>query len=176
MLGTKATIEKFWNIDYTVTSRTLQPFTQNAVSVLNSYVGCKFPQAFVPNVQVDISAITCDLLHVNAVGAVCRSPSFSLSLSRVMTCGNSDSSLRGCLKCPIIYDVVRRDSSILFIGNRYPGQPPQYVAPCIPVCRPSTFDHFSLNKVGTLSLLLLLLLLLQLLRAIPSTSSAHHTE
>jgi len=117
VMSTRASLERFWKINYFPSSRSMQVFTSNYATTVNQFIPCKFPSLFSVNVQQDISAVSCSELNLISV-----------------------------VECPVEYDIVRRDGTNLYVGQRFPGLPPVFHGPCLDLYRPTEFDQFSFTK------------------------------
>lgn len=114
--GGRSTLERFWKIDYAIARKRMEIFTSEFAQEADTYEGCAFLSRWVPNVEQDITHITCpeiDLLDKT--------------------------------DCPRLFDIVRRQDDDIWVGARYVGHPLQYRTNCRKIDRPQDFDRFSLE-------------------------------
>jgi len=113
--GQSSVLQGFYNINYFVKQKYLEPFTTSDANYLQSLDGCNWLGPWEADLRQDVTLVDCEPLKLISV-----------------------------FECPIVFDLIRVEGPRLYVGYPYTSNPQRYLAPCLSYQRPTTYDPYSL--------------------------------
>jgi len=113
-LGGASSLDGFTDVTYRFNSKQMQIFTDDMLDYVNSLPSCSIKEENTEQF-VNVRHADCYPLHLVPIE-----------------------------NCPILYDIIRKEDTRIWVGNQFPGDGSQWQKPCSAANRPLDYDPFGL--------------------------------